>query len=1006
MKKLISFLFFVSLCSIGNVKAQQLYFNHLSVNNGLSQGVNNCILRDSKGFIWISSFDGLNRFDGANCIIFRSSMNESNGLKGTLFLNILEDKNSNLWIGSNAGLNFYDRQHDRFQNFRIEGRFEGKRFFSPFYIDDKNNIWLQSDTDIIIFKPEDQTFTSFDHFFAQGKLLLKPWPTQLYKSLQKIFAVSNNLPVIWQGEVTGKEIKWNSSHLSIPDKRINAFIPTGENTFWLGTNNGIYKYQNNREIYCLNQFADTKLKNISALRLDQRGKLWVGTSQQGLFTLDTIAGKVNNHYENSVYNSYTLSGNEIQYINSDEKGDLWISVWGKGVDYTSLNRFRFNYYLSKEEAVQAGTDNFIRSIIQVNNEFWCVTRSGGILILDENKKVKQSLRKGLPLSIEHLCLDKNNQIWAATFEGLFLIDPISKKIIKIPLNTRGFGIASNQYTFTSCLDDGLMLASTNAGIFTVEKTEKSFQVTPTKGIINTKDVFLTTYSDQNHHVYISRAFKGFKVYNVFGDSLCLNREFPLEATVKCFSESKDSTIWIGSTIGLIRFNKNNIQRQEIYTTKNGLSNQYIYGIVPDGNYLWLSTNVGINRFNIQDKTVKTFSLGDGLQSNEYNTYSFCKARNQEIIFGGVNGLNSFYAADLKNNSYPPQLILTGVQLNDTSFRQIINPSEIKELSFHYNQNTVGFQFAIMHYANAASNSLSYILEGYDRKWLTVTGKNQLRYSNLPPGHYTLKVRAFSADGIEAENVYTLPITIKPPWWQSLWFELVGILTVLGLMHFISGTYVRMRLEKQRAILEKKQAIQRERNRISRDMHDDLGSGLTMIAILSEVVKKQLSEPEKAKESLEKIAVSSRDLVDNLQDIIWLLNPKNDTLESLSSYIREYGLKYFEPLSVQLEFDYPEHFSGIHLSDEQRRNMFLTVKESFNNIAKHARCNKIILSIKETASEINLTITDDGMGFDMNSVRLFANGLKNMKDRIEQVDGTYFITSKPGKGTRTEIKFLV
>jgi signal transduction histidine kinase/ligand-binding sensor domain-containing protein len=1006
MKKLISFLFFVLLCTTGIVKAQQLYFNHLSVNNGLSQGVNNCILRDSKGFIWISSFDGLNRFDGANCIIFRSSMNESNGLKGTLFLNILEDKNSNLWIGSNAGLNFYDRRHDRFQNFRIEGRFKEKRFFSPFYIDDKNNIWLQSGTDIIIFKPKDHSFTFFDHFFSQGRLIVKPWPNQLYNSLQKIYAVSNNLPVLWQGDVSDNEIKWNSSQLSIPASRVSVFLPISENSFWIGANNGIYKYQNKKEIYCLNQIADVKLKNVSALHLDQRGKLWVGTLQQGIFTIDTIAGKVNNHYENSAYNSYTISGNEIQYINSDEKGDLWISVWGKGVDYTSMNSFRFNYFLSNEEAVQAGTDNFIRSIIPINNEFWCGTRSGGILILDENKKVKQSFRKGLPLSIEHLCLDKNNQIWASTFEGLFLIDPISKRITKMPLNKQGFGLASNQYTFTSCLNDRMMLASTNAGIFTVEKTKKSYQVRPVKGINNTKDVFLTTYSDQDHHLYISRAFKGFKVYTVSGDSLILNKEFPLEATIKCFSESQDTNLWIGSTIGLIRFNKSKLQLQQIYTTKDGFSNQYIYGIVPDGNYLWMSTNVGINRFNIQDKTVKTFSLGDGLQSNEYNTYSFCKARNQEILFGGVNGMNSFYAADLKNDSYPPQLILTGVQLNDTIIRQVINPSEIKELSVHYNQNTIGFQFSILHYANASANSLSYILEGYDRKWFTVTGKNKLRYSNLPPGHYTLKVRAFSADGIEAENVYSLPINIKPPWWQSLWFELAAILAFLGLMHFISGTYVRIRLEKQRALLEKKQAIQRERNRISRDMHDDLGSGLTMIAILSEVVKKQLTEPEKAKESLEKIAVSSRDLVDNLQDIIWLLNPKNDTIESLSSYIREYGLKYFEPLSVQLEFDYPEHFSGTHLSDEQRRNMFLTVKESFNNIAKHARCSKIILSISETATEISLTITDDGLGFDMNSVRIFANGLKNMKDRIEQVDGTYFITSKPGKGTQTEIKFHV
>lgn len=739
------------------------------------------------------------------------------------------------------------------------------------------------------------------------------------------------------------------------------------------------------------------------MHLDQKGTLWAGTLQQGLFSIDTANGTVKNQYVNSVYNSYGLAGNQIRYINTDEKGDLWISIWGKGVDYTSLNRFRFNHHVTEEEAVQAGADNFIRSIIQVNSEFWCGTQAGGILILDEKKKVKQSIRIGLPLSIEHLCMDENNNIWVATFEGLFLIDPLTKKITKLPANTEGFGPASNQYNYISSLQNGSMLASTNAGLFIIEKIKNIDHIKLAKGIINAKDVFLTSYIDKLNHIYISRAFKGFSVYKFTGDSLQLIKELPMEATIKCFSESADSILWIGSTFGLISYNKYKCELQQLYTTNEGLSNQYIYGIVAVGDYLWLSTNAGINRFDIKNKTVKKFSVGDGLQSNEYNTYSFCKSKKGEILFGGVNGLNSFYPADFKNNSYAPQLILTGLQLNDSNFRQVINPSEIKDLSLNYKQNTIGFQFAVIHYANAAANTLSYILQGYDKKWVTVISKTLIRYTNLPPGRYTLRVKAFNADNIEADKIYSLPITIKPPWWQSWWFRSLLTIILLGVMHFVSRSYVKIRLEKQRSELERKQAIEKERNRISRDMHDDLGSGLTMIAILSEVVKKQLSEPEKAKELLEKIAVSSRDLIDNLQDIIWVLNHKNDTLESLSSYIREYGLKYFEPLSVRLEFNYPEQFFNAHLSEEQRRNIFLTVKESFNNIAKYAWCNKVTVTIKESTKEIRLSIKDDGKGFDMNHVRIFANGLKNMQNRIEQVGGSYSITSEPGKGTQTEIK---
>jgi len=1003
MKKLLSFLLLVSLCCFNSARAQQLYFNHLSVNNGLSQGVNNCIYRDSKGFVWISSFDGLNRFDGLNCISFRSSVNEKDGLIGTLFLNILEDKNSNLWIGSNAGLNFYNRRLDLFQNFRIEGRSNDERFYSPFYIDDQNNVWLQSGSGIYIFNPAKKTFTFLDHFFSTGNLIVKPQPSTLFHSLQKIFAVYNNLPLLWEGQISGKRINWHATKLSVPATKLTAVLQTGNNSFWVGTNSGLYFFQSNKLRYRINHFGDNEISNISTLHLDQKGTLWAGTNQHGLFAIDTAAGIVKNQYANSVYNSYALSGNQVQYITSDDKGDLWVSVWGKGVDFTSLNRFRFNQNVTKEEAVHAGSDNFMRSIIQVNNEFWCGTQASGILVLDENKKIKRSIREGLPLSIEHLSVDKNKQVWAATFEGIFLIDPRTMAIIKLPENTSGFGPGSNQYNYISSLNNGSLLASTNAGLFIIKKSNNTYHIKPAKGIAKAKDVFLTSYVDQLNQIYISRAFKGLTVYKLVGDSLVLLKELPLEATIKCFNESADSNLWIGSTIGLIRYNKYKLKSEQIFTTANSLSNQYIYGIVAEGDILWLSTNAGINRFDVRNKTIKIFLAGDGLQSNEYNTYSYYKSAKGEILFGGVNGLNSFYPADFMSNSIPPQLILTGLQINDTTFKPLINQSELQSLSLEYEQNTVGFQFTVIHFANPAGNTLSYILEGYDKSWINIASKSQIRYANLPPGHYTLKVRAFNADGIEADKIYSLLLTIEAPWWQSWWFRFFSLLAALGLVIVTVRNYTNRRLDKQRAELEKTQAVEKERNRISRDMHDDLGSGLTIIAILSEVVKKQLPIPAKAKETLDKIAESSRDLVDNLQDIIWVLNPKNDTPESLSSYIREYGLKYFEPLSVQLEFNYPEHFSHVHLSEEQRRNIFLTVKESFNNIAKYAWCNKVIVTIRETGKEIYLTITDDGKGFDVNKVRLFANGLKNMQHRIELVGGSYSISSEPGKGTVTEIK---
>jgi signal transduction histidine kinase/ligand-binding sensor domain-containing protein len=1006
MKKQLYILILIFYSCFSNSLAQQLYFNHLSVNNGLSQGVNNCIFKDSQGFVWISSYDGLNRFDGLSCISYHSDINVNSGLKGTLFLNILEDKNSNLWIGSNAGLNFYNRKLGEFQNFRISDRVQEDQFYSPFYIDDKNNIWLQSVSDIIIYNFETKTFKLFKHFPPPGNLIIKTFPNEPFHPLQQIFAVKNNPEVLWLADFTKKDLQWHSIRFPTPAKLITAILPISDKRIWIGSESGACYYQIDKKVDHISQVASVDIKKISTMHLDQKGMLWVGTLQQGIFSVDTLARKVKNQYLNSSYNAYTLSGNQVRYITSDDKGELWVSVWGKGVDYTNLNMFRFNHYVTKEEAVQAGTENFIRSIIQVNDEFWCATQASGILILDENKKIKQSIHKGIPSTIEYLFLDKNKLVWACTFEGLFLIDPKTKKITKLPDNTSVKDLASNQYNFISSLPNGSKLVSSNAGLFLLHVKNGKFLFSKVKGLSNADNVFLTTYIDQLNHIYISKAFKGFSVFKLSGDSLKFMSDFPMEASIKCFSESNDSILWIGSTIGLISFNKYNLHLQKLYTTNQGLSNQYIYGILPEKNYLWLSTNAGINRLDTRNIKVKVFSVGDGLQSNEFNTYSFCKSDKSEILFGGVNGINSFLPEDFRGNSYPPQLILTGIQINDTTFLSSVNPSVIKDLKLKYQQNTVAFQFTVIQYSNPASNTISYMLKGYDKSWVNATNKTQIRYSNLPPGQYTLNVRAFNADGIEAEKTYKLPITVRWPWWRSPWFELLSFLTFLGIMHIISRSYLNRRLEKQKAQLGQIHAVEKERTRISRDMHDDLGSGLTMIAILSEVVKKRLSKPKEAEELLERIAIASRDLVDHLQDIIWLLNPKNDTIESLSAYIREYGLKYFEPIPVELEFIFPEQFSKNRLGEEQRRNIFLSVKESFNNIAKHAEPNKIIVSIQETSNEFRLIITDDGKGFDMNSVRLFANGLKNIQNRIEQSGGNYFITSQPGKGTQTEIKFQI
>ena len=212
-------------------------------------------------------------------------------------------------------------------------------------------------------------------------------------------------------------------------------------------------------------------------------------------------------------------------------------------------------------------------------------------------------------------------------------------------------------------------------------------------------------------------------------------------------------------------------------------------------------------------------------------------------------------------------------------------------------------------------------------------------------------------------------------------------------------------ERQEAILQtaeerekRKEAVVEERNRIARDMHDDLGSGLSKIWILCEVAMTQIQESDKTWIPLDRISTSSKELVDNLQNIIWVLNPREDSLESLSSYIRDYAARFFEPLNSEVAFVYPEEIRAVKLTDVQRRNVFLIVKETLNNIAKHAHCRKVVISIEQTPAETILCFQDDGIGFDSGQIRRFGNGLRNMKSRMQEIGGSYRLESVSGKGT--------
>ncbi len=985
------------------VFSQQLYFNHLSVNNGLSQGVNNCILKDSKGFVWISSFDGLNRFDGIECKKFYATTGAQNGIKGTLFLNILEDKNANVWIGSNEGLNFYNRKTDSFSCYKVDNTNAAEQFCSPFYIDDVNNVWVQSGTDVFVFDGVQKKFTRLKSVVTGGNFIIKAYPQTLYHPVKTLLATSGTSTAIFKGNVSVNKISWQIFDLPFKNIAINT-MQLYNNYCWLGAKDGLYRCSITNPADC-KKISSSVNENIASLHIDKTGSLWIGTFSNGLVKADST-GNIVQRFASNTDNTYSLSGNQVAYIYIDDNRNLWVSLWGKGVDYTNLDKFHFNQYISKTEALKAGTDNFIRSIVVVNNEIWCATQSGGIIVLDENKKIKQVIKDGLPLSIEHLCVD-GNMVWAATFAGLFSIDVVTKKSTMVELfpGSRRANPASIQYNYICKLHDGSLLLSSNAGLYKATKSKDNVNAFLVKGT-GSSDVYLTTYESKNNELFISKAFKGFDIYTMRNDSLQPVKQFPLQATIKCFADTKDSLLWIGSTVGLIKFNKaaNNISK--IFTTNDGLTNQYIYGVVPVDNYLWLSSNAGINLFSSTDKSIRTFTATDGLQGNEYNTYSFCQTTHGEILFGGVNGLNSFNPTALQPFKTPPALVLSNILVEDSLYNAPVNYNELQKLAVEYKQNTIALQFTVIDYVNAAAAHISYMLEGYDKSWVQAPNKTFIRYVNLPPGDYTLKVKAFNADGVMAEKIFELPVSVQPAWWQTWWFKLLTVIAFMTVAALFTRSYLRRKLQKQKIQLEKELAVEQERIRMARELHDGLGSMLSGIKHSFTAIKNEAhldnAEQQKFEYTIDKLDDSIKDLR-AISHTMFSAELLEEGLEAaIKNYCNSISITAKLPIAFESIYEQPSGLNG-----EQAFHIFRVVQELVQNVIKHAKATVVVVQLSYNSGMLSVTVEDNGVGFDVHKAKHHDGiGLKNVEGRVRMLHGKMDVQSNTGKGTSVFIEVPV
>jgi anti-sigma regulatory factor (Ser/Thr protein kinase) len=458
-------------------------------------------------------------------------------------------------------------------------------------------------------------------------------------------------------------------------------------------------------------------------------------------------------------------------------------------------------------------------------------------------------------------------------------------------------------------------------------------------------------------------------------------------------------MWIGTSKGLLKFDKKRLEIVEQFDEESGLPEQFICGILPlSVNELMLSTSKGLISFNTQNHETHRYTMADGLQDEQFNAHAFLKDREGVLWFGGVNGINCFRPEDIKPLTVPAIPHIVNLKVNDQDWQSPINITEATEFTFPYAQRTLTFELVAIEYSDSKSNLIQYRLKNYDDKWLTVKNtEGSARYANLPAGTYYLQIKAANSDGIWNDKIREVKITILTPWYLTWWFISLCTIATMSLIGYI--LYLR---------ISKFIDLQEIRIKLYENLHDDLGSRLMAIVMMVDpmALKSKKTTPEaqytEGSQTLLDIRAIASSIVGNMRRLVWATDPKN-VMQQMNT-----DKELLMP-NVGFIIQADDAVKQLKMDGNKRYQMLAIFNEALTNTNKYAEATLITVTLKKEANLFTVTITDNGKGFDAaqsrtDSVMSGGQGTRNMVNRAKRINGQVTITSKLGVGTTVRLTF--
>jgi len=940
--------------------------------DGLPQNSVYSIAQTGGGYLWVGTGEGLARFDGMQFTGLGEKAPPE--LQHGLITALCTDRDGSLWIGCDGYgvVHFKDGVYTRFS----EADSLVSNHIRCLLLGADGTLWIGSEGGLTRYKEERfKNFAEKDNLAAnsvrglcedqEGNLriatlrglnildkagIIHTFNIRLGTRANALkFVCADRQGRIWTGAnegincVEGQTIRTYGMSDGLPDAIVLTAHEDRKGQLWIGTTHGVARMVQGRFVPWQKRegaFGD----QVYTFFEDREGNLWAG-GQDGLYCLDPAR-----------FTAYTtrdgLARNNVMSVCEDTGGTVWIGTWEGGLSRLKDNR------ITEVGTIPGLKDGKVLGLCEGRDGcLWVgLDHAGGVVRLKDNSQT-QFVRSSGPFegAVRVIREDRAGALWFGTSRGMSVF-----QAGRFHAYTTADGLAGNDIWALCEEPSGAMWIGTGGGL--------------------------------------SR-WEGGKFSRV------VEAGAPGTSWVNALYLDSDDALWVGTRgAGLYRRKDG---KWTAYTSRQGLFSDEIYEIVEDDyGCFWMTCRKGVfmlSRKQLDDLdkgqtralACTVFGRADGLPSVQCNGVAKpagWKGHDGRLWFPTIMGV---VAAEpgIKSNEQPPPVVIEdviadGVPLQPAAGSGTNSPS----LKVPPGRGRLEVHYTALSYQAPERNRFKYRLEGVDPGWVDAGTRRVASYENIAPGQYRFRVAACNNDGVWNEAGAALALEFAPHFWQTLWFKvLLGVAAGLVLVLLYRLRVARL------------QAIERLRVQIAANLHDDVGARLTKVGMLSELVDRETVETNPNKPHIRNIFRTVREITRAMDEIVWTINPQNDTLDHLANYIFQYAQEYFQDTGVSCRLDLPPNLPDRPVSTEARHNLFMALKEALNNTLKHAKATEVRVGLDVADGYVTINISDNGRGFEVRSAAGKGSGLQNMSDRLKQIGGRLSLESEPGAGTRIRME---